>query len=134
MRIFLTLASLSLLFTSCLKGPNEKTNEKLEGEWGATSIVIDGEEKFGDLYVKATTKFENTTEVKGKYTITRTTTFGSTSTDEGNYQIYDEGETITFTDSDNKDNSATISFDGDNYTMEYTNKQGQSEVEKAKKK
>lgn len=134
MRTFLTLASISLLLTSCFKGPNEKTNEKLDGEWTATSIVIDGEEKFGDLYLSATTKFANTTEVKGTYTITRTTTFGGTTTDKGNYQIFDDGETVTFTNEKNEDTSASISFENDDYTMEWTNKQGQTEVEKAKMK
>lgn len=131
MKNLLGLALVVVMMASCSK--DNRTNNKLEGTWNATSFTLNGEEGFGpnELVSKWNTTFKPTDGAEGTYSIDANA-LGTDTTYTGTYVISDDGETITTTE-DGEKTESDLSLDGDEYTMTSTDENGIKTVITAKK-
>ncbi|MGB0428923.1 MAG: lipocalin family protein [Bacteroidia bacterium] len=121
--LFVLLASMALV--SCSKDPNLVTNEALEGTWNITAYTVDNENVYGPdaFFDNGSFVFAMDEDFTGNVTTKLTafpgTEFEDTQSDNGTYEISNEGATITITDSDGEKTVSSVVIDGTTLTMEY---------------
>ena len=124
--LLLMLMSGTLFLSSCGDDevdPNEDLNNRLEGEWDVQSFFLKGAfsfEAIGNGFQSVTLEFEKQGPDDGEYEITYIYTNGTTDTEEGDYEIENDGTEISLMprNSSADDEEYDIEIDGDDLEME----------------
>ncbi|MCB0736630.1 MAG: hypothetical protein KDC92_03885 [Bacteroidetes bacterium] len=134
-KVIIALTVLTAL-VSCKKDPNAEANEILEGTWTVTSLIIAGNEEFGETkrVTRASFEFKSTGETRGTY-VEKNFSFGTEYTDKGEYFISEEGLKITLENDNNsiKALDATLDLTESSLKMTYKNENGKNEIVTATK-